>query len=101
MSEIQQGTTLIVVVAQSKIICVYLNGERIAGRKPSPLDGAVYLEKVISKDSILEAIGALTQTRLTKRAPDVCPSCAGAKQVIGEDGTVWVCGICGGTGKRG
>ncbi len=38
--------------------------------------------------------------RLTKRAPDVCPSCAGNKQVIGEDGTVWVCGICGGTGKR-
>ena len=31
---------------------------------------------------------------------DVCPSCAGDKQVIGEDGTVWVCGICGGTGKR-
>ncbi len=38
--------------------------------------------------------------RLTQRAPDVCPSCAGEKQVIGEDGTVWVCGICGGTGKR-
>lgn len=37
---------------------------------------------------------------LTKRVPDVCPSCAGEKQVIGEDGTVWVCGICGGTGKR-
>jgi len=37
---------------------------------------------------------------LTQRAPDVCPSCAGEKQVIGEDGTVWVCGICGGTGKR-
>ena len=38
--------------------------------------------------------------RLTQRAPDVCPSCAGEKQVIGEDGTVWFCGICGGTGKR-
>ena len=38
--------------------------------------------------------------RLTQRAPDVCPVCAGEKQVIGEDGTVWVCGICGGTGKR-
>ena len=38
--------------------------------------------------------------RLTQRTPDVCPSCAGEKQVIGEDGTVWVCGICGGTGKR-
>lgn len=38
--------------------------------------------------------------RLTKRVPDICPSCAGEKQVIGEDGTVWVCGICGGTGKR-
>ena len=37
----------------------------------------------------------------TPRVPDVCPSCAGEKQVIGEDGTVWVCGICGGTGKRG
>lgn len=43
----------------------------------------------------------MDKTRLTKRAPDVCPSCAGDKQVIGEDGTVWVCGICGGTGKRG
>lgn len=38
--------------------------------------------------------------RLTQRAPDVCPSCAGEKKVIGEDGTIWVCGICGGTGKR-
>ena len=57
---ITQNVTLIVVVAQSKIICVYLNGERVAGRKPSPLDGAVYLEKVISKDSFLEAIGAST-----------------------------------------
>lgn len=37
---------------------------------------------------------------LTQRAPDVCPSCAGEKKVIGEDGTIWVCGICGGTGKR-
>jgi len=35
-----------------------------------------------------------------QRVPDVCPSCVGEKQVIGEDGTVWVCGICGGTGKR-
>jgi methylthioribose-1-phosphate isomerase len=40
------------------------------------------------------------QVGLTQRVPDVCPSCAGEKQVIGEDGTVWVCGICGGTGKR-
>jgi ribosomal protein S27AE len=38
--------------------------------------------------------------RPARRAPDVCPSCAGEKQVIGEDGNVWVCGICGGTGKR-
>ncbi len=37
---------------------------------------------------------------LTQRVHDVCPSCAGEKQVIDEDGTVWFCGICGGTGKR-
>ncbi len=35
-----------------------------------------------------------------QRIHDTCPSCEGAKQVIGEDGTVWVCGICGGTGER-
>jgi len=40
------------------------------------------------------------ESGLTQRAPDVCPECFGEKQVTGEDGTVWVCGICGGTGKR-
>ena len=47
-----------------------------------------------------KVVVSINTQKLTKRGPDVCPSCAGEKQVIGEDGTVWVCGICGGTGKR-
>lgn len=50
-------------------------------------------------EEIPEAIRLLKQKSVEQlRALDVCPSCAGEKQVIGEDGTVWVCGICGGTG---
>ena len=56
---ISQNVTLITVELNKKIICVYLNGERIAGRNPAPLEGSVWREIVISKDSILEAIGVV------------------------------------------
>lgn len=54
---------------------------------------------IMQIDMLIDAVKK--ECKLTQRAPDVCPSCAGEKQVIGEDGTIWVCGICGGTGKRG
>ena len=44
---------------------------------------------------LIARLSAIAASRRTQRALDVCPSCAGTKQVIGEDCTVWVCGICG------
>lgn len=48
----------------------------------------------------LEAERALREmSLLTKRAPDVCPSCRGSKVIF--DGVLRQCPSCKGTGKRG
>ena len=65
-----------------------------------PNGRTVALCSVCGWNALMELLESPDESGLTWRAPDVCPSCAGDKQVIGEDGTVWVCGICGGTGKR-
>jgi hypothetical protein len=58
---VEQKVILIVVTLNNKIISVYLNGERIAGRKPYASEGCVWQEIEVSKKALLEAIGELKQ----------------------------------------
>ena len=57
--KIEQNVTLVVVTKNTKIICVYLNGERIAGRKPYASEDCIWRDIILSKESITTAIGCL------------------------------------------
>lgn len=58
---VEQKVILILVTLNDKIISVYLNGERIAGRKPYASEGCIWREVEISAKALLKAIGELNE----------------------------------------
>ena len=76
----QKVTLLAVTDGNRKIICVYLNGYRVAGRKPWASETSVWREIEISKRDILAAIGEI----------DVCRNV----------NHTWVDGVCAQCGKE-
>ena len=76
----QKVTLLAVTDSNRKIICVYLNGYRVAGRKPWAADDSIWREIEINKRDILAAIGEIDVCRNVKHT--------------------WVDGICAQCGKE-
>ena len=70
----QKVTLLAVTDGSCKIICVYLNGYRVAGRKPWASETSVWREIEISKRDILAAIGEIDVCRNVKHTW-VCAQC--------------------------
>ena len=74
----EQKVTLIAVTDDNrKIICVYLNGYRVAGRKPWVADNSIWREIEISKRDILAAIGEIDVCRNVKHTwvDGMCAQC--------------------------